>query len=86
MKPILAALGTAALLAVGTVAAQMTPADPQPSTVVRPPVPAMADDPQTPGSPGTQSGVAPVEQCARERTMNRQDLTSDGLSRATPGS
>ncbi|HKC43230.1 MAG TPA: hypothetical protein VKC64_05340 [Burkholderiales bacterium] len=84
MKPILAVLCAAALFAAGTVAAQMTPADPQPATVVRPPVPAIADDPQTPGSPGTQSGVARVEQGALERTMNR-DLTSDGLSRATPG-
>jgi len=84
MKPIFAALGTAALLAVGTVAAQMTPSDPQPSPVVRPPAPAIADNPQTPGSPGTQSGLAPVEQGALERMMN-QDLTSDGLSRATSG-
>ena len=85
MKPIFAALSAAALLAVGTASAQMTPADPQPATtVVRPPVPAIADDPQTPGSPGTQSGVAPVEQGGLERMMN-QDLTSDGLSRATPG-
>ena len=84
MKPILAALGTAALFAVGTVAAQMTSADPQPSTVVRPPAPAIAENPQTRGSPGTQSGAAPVEQAALERMMN-QDLTSDGLSQATPG-
>jgi hypothetical protein len=84
MKLIFTALGTAALLAVGTVAAQMTPADPQPSTVVRPPVPALAENPQTPGSPGTQSGVAPAEQGALARGMS-QDLTSDGLSLATPG-
>ena len=84
MKPIFTALGTAALLAVGTVAAQMTPSDPQPSPVIRPPAPAIADNPETRGSPGTQSGVAPVGQGAPERMMN-QGLTSDGLSRATSG-
>jgi hypothetical protein len=65
MKLTLAASCIAVLLAAGTVAAQTTaPAGQQPGTVVRPPAPAPIEDPQKPGSPGTQSGAAPSEQNA----------------------